>query len=169
MNPSLIDARGYVTDEYLIAIKTPPQQQQPQQQPTMAPAPINSSLESSITNNSEGGVQQAPQQHPHQQQVSHSSTAPELSKNPKKLPPIVKSSTAQNLTLTNVGIHNNHDNEGEEVVKIDLDQTTMIGSALDLDSIESDRENEELNTNSSSIRAPSHAGSQVGLLKLSAV
>lgn len=101
------------------------------------------------------------------QQVSHSSTAPELSNNPKKLPPIVKSSTAQNLTLTNVGIHNNH--EQTEVVKIDLDQTTMIGSALDLDSIESDRENEELNTNSSSIRAPSHAGSQVGLLKLSAV
>ena len=55
--------------------------------------------------------------------------------NKSKLAPIVKSSTAQNLTLTNVGLHNKKDAVHED--KVDLDQTTMIGSALDLDSLES--------------------------------
>ena len=58
--------------------------------------------------------------------------------NKSKLAPIVKSSTAQNLTLTNVGLHNKKDAVHED--KVDLDQTTMIGSALDLDSLESGEE-----------------------------
>ena len=53
---------------------------------------------------------------------------------------------------------------------LDLDQTTMIGSALDLDSLDGDRGSEvgqvSHNTNSHS---QSQSGSQIGLLKLSAV
>ena len=62
--------------------------------------------------------------------------------NKSKLAPIVKSSTAQNLTLTNVGLHNKKDAVHED--KVDLDQTTMIGSALDLDSLESGEDSASL-------------------------
>jgi hypothetical protein len=106
--------------------------------------------------------------------VKNSSTAPELYQGRKVLPPLGKSNTAQNLTLTNVGLHNNDQVEEE---KVDLDQTTMIGSALDLDSIdESGGEEATVNSNHLALSsstgvgaASSHAGSQVGLLKLSAV
>ena len=56
---------------------------------------------------------------------------------------------------------------------LDLDQTTMIGSALDLDSLDGDKQSKvglggqvSHNTNSHS---QSQSGSQIGLLKLSAV
>ena len=108
--------------------------------------------------------------------IPNSSTAPEMQR-VSKLPPIKQSNTAQNLTLTNVGLHN----EGQESEKMDLDQTTMIGSALDLDSLGSeDDETSEENCkvkrkrNGGSKASNGQAtmtttGSQVGLLKLSAV
>ena len=92
--------------------------------------------------------------------------------NKSKLAPIVKSTTAQNLTLTNVGLHNKDQHED----KVDLDQTTMIGSALDLDSLESGEDSASIAApsnanapNAGNHLAASNAGSQVGLLKLSAV
>lgn len=51
----------------------------------------------------------------------------------------------------------------------DLDQTTMIGSALDLDDVDSGEPNDADAVNSQASASASHAGSQVGLLKLSAV
>ena len=73
-----------------------------------------------------------------------------------KLAPIVKSSTAQNLTLTNVGLHNKKDAVHED--KVDLDQTTMIGSALDLDSLESGED-------SASLAAPNNGNLLKGIDK----
>jgi len=51
---------------------------------------------------------------------------------------------------------------------LDLDQTTMIGSALDLDSLEGDRQS-EVGAGQVSHNTNSQSGSQIGLLKLSAV
>ena len=76
--------------------------------------------------------------------------------NKSKLAPIVKSSTAQNLTLTNVGLHNKKDAVHED--KVDLDQTTMIGSALDLDSLESGED-------SASLAAPNNGNLLKGIDK----
>lgn len=158
LNPSLIDARGYVTDDYLISVKENSVQPQANLQ-------NNTVIQPSVA------VLQQPQQEPEQPQESPrkniemripiSQTQPEIAS--KKLPPITKSNTAQNLTVTNVGLHNK---ETEEV-KVDLDQTTMIGSALDLDSLDSADESSQTVHNNGA--PPSHAGSQVGLLKLSAV
>ena len=78
------------------------------------------------------------------------------------------------MTVTNVGLHNKDQIHCDE--KVDLDQTTMIGSALDLDSLESGEDSASLGAPNSGASAPnnsqmvaSNAGSQVGLLKLSAV
>ena len=51
---------------------------------------------------------------------------------------------------------------------LDLDQTTMIGSALDLDSLDGDRQS-EVGAGQVSHNTNSQSGSQIGLLKLSAV
>ena len=52
---------------------------------------------------------------------------------------------------------------------LDLDQTTMIGSALDLDSLDGDRQSEVGLGGHVSHNTNSQSGSQIGLLKLSAV
>ena len=168
INPSLIDARGYVTEDYLISVTSPPTQQQPPNQAVPAQQPqqqvVHQPKQSSELENGVGQVQESSSASA-APRLPNSSTAPDM--RVKRLPPINKSSTAQNLTLTNVGLHN----EGQENEKMDLDQTTMIGSALDLDSlgsnedVESGHEKVQRQQNGSS----SHAGSQVGLLKLSAV
>ena len=51
---------------------------------------------------------------------------------------------------------------------LDLDQTTMIGSALDLDSLDGDKQS-EVGLGQVSHNTNSQSGSQIGLLKLSAV
>ena len=51
---------------------------------------------------------------------------------------------------------------------LDLDQTTMIGSALDLDSLDGDRQS-EVGAGQVSRNTNSQSGSQIGLPKLSAV
>jgi hypothetical protein len=56
--------------------------------------------------------------------------------------------------LTNVGLHNKKDAVHED--KVDLDQTTMIGSALDLDSLESGED-------SASLAAPNHGNLLKGI------
>jgi len=69
---------------------------------------------------------------------------------------IVNTSASNNaLSSQNLSIHDSNDKGTKET--LDLDQTTMIGSALDLDSL--DGENQQQSNN----------GSQIGLLKLSAV
>ena len=52
---------------------------------------------------------------------------------------------------------------------MDLDQTTMIGSALDLDSLDGDGAREEVMGGQVNHNGASQNGSQIGLLKLSAV
>ena len=52
---------------------------------------------------------------------------------------------------------------------LDLDQTTMIGSALDLDSLDGDKQSEVGLGGQVSHNTHSQSGSQIGLLKLSAV
>ena len=176
INPSLIDARGYVTEDYLISVTSPPTQpppSQPQQQmqPVQAP-PSQQQAEPQLVPKVEQ-EQSSVTSSVVEKRLPNSSTAPEMQRVSMKLPPIKQSSTAQNLTLTNVGLHN----EGQENEKMDLDQTTMIGSALDLDSLASDEEaaSEEncgkvrRHHKASNGASSSHAGSQVGLLKLSAV
>lgn len=70
-----------------------------------------------------------------------------------------KSVSNNTLSSRNLSLH---DGAAGDVLDspIDLDQTTMIGSALDLDSLDGDR---------SEPQQTSQNGSQVGLLKLSAV
>lgn len=98
-----------------------------------------------------------------------SATAPEISAaavsktSKKQLPPVVQKSQSMTLTKANIGVHN----RGQSEDKVDLDQTTMIGSALDLDSLSGPEEDEEKEVITAC--SNSHAGSQVGLLKLSAV
>ena len=201
LNPSLIDARGFVTDDYLISVTSPTSgasvvSHQPQGQPSGsgAIAPYEegsnsgavpeasvpeiivdeqgsgaydnpSSTSSPIKRTLKSGSKKDPKV---KKSVPNSSTLPEIASNGKVvgLPPIPKSNTAQNLTLTNVGLHNRGQEQQEQGSKIDLDQTTMIGSALDLDSLES---GEDDVSSSHVTLAANQAGSQVGLLKLSAV
>lgn len=72
---------------------------------------------------------------------------------------VQKSVSNNTLSSRNLSLH---DGAAGEVLDspMDLDQTTMIGSALDLDSLEGDRSEQQ---------QTSQNGSQVGLLKLSAV
>lgn len=201
LNPSLIDARGYVTEDYLISVcsSTPVNQtpavvppggaypvQQQQQAPVLhAPSGGSQSAVAPDVSSSSGqqissGLTSSSSSSPSKRQksaVTNSSTLPDISNgivnNKSKLAPIVKSTTAQNLTVTNVGLHNKDQIHSEE--KVDLDQTTMIGSALDLDSLESGEDSTSLAGPNSGATAPnnnqiaSNSGSQVGLLKLSAV
>lgn len=72
--------------------------------------------------------------------------------------PVRVSESNNTLSSVNLSIHDSSVKEIKET--LDLDQTTMIGSALDLDSLDGDRNSSE---------QPSHNGSQIGLLRLSAV
>ena len=110
------------------------QQQQPQVIDHEAANPTTNSSSPSTTSASA-----APSLDPQPRKMVSSATIPEISSktstssSSKKLPAIKSSSTSQNLSLTtkNVGLHN----KGHVDEKMDLDQTTMIGSALDLDSL----------------------------------
>merc|ERR1711892_395845 len=77
----------------------------------------------------------------------------------------VKKSVSNNtLSSRNLSLHDGA--VGLSTEGLDLDQTTMIGSALDLDSLEADR---GLGTERERGGSASNNGSQVGLLKLSTV
>jgi len=77
----------------------------------------------------------------------------------------VKKSVSNNtLSSRNLELHDSEVTP-EPGAGLDLDQTTMIGSALDLDSLEGDRHSEQGHSQNSN----SQNGSQIGLLKLSAV
>ena len=109
------------------------QQQQPQVIDHEAANPTTNSSSPSTS------ASAAPSLDPQPRKMVSSATIPEISSktstssSSKKLPAIKSSSTSQNLSLTtkNVGLHN----KGHVDEKMDLDQTTMIGSALDLDSL----------------------------------
>ena len=115
------------------------QQQQPQVIDHEAANPTTNSSSPSTS------ASAAPSLDPQPRKMVKSATIPEYIPGPeissktssshsKKLPTIKSSSTSQqnlSLTTTNVGIHN----KGHVDEKMDLDQTTMIGSALDLDSL----------------------------------
>ena len=175
INPSLIDARGYVTEDYLVSMSsslTSPQQ--PQQQPPVLPQVVQQpQVVQEAPNPSSTVINMAPALDPQPRKMVNSATAPEIASsataksNKHKLPAIKSSSTAQNLSLTTTNIKAH--NRGHVDEKLDLDQTTMIGSALDLDSLESAGEDEDVAKEQTTATGSSHAGSQVGLLKLSAV
>ena len=113
------------------------QQQQPQVIDHEAANPTTNSSSPSTS------ASAAPSLDPQPRKMVKSATIPEYQPGPeissksshsKKLPTIKSSSTSQqnlSLTTTNVGLHN----KGHVDEKMDLDQTTMIGSALDLDSL----------------------------------
>ena len=113
------------------------QQQQPQVIDHEAANPTTNSSSPSTTSASA-----APSLDPQPRKMVNSATIPEISSkhnssshtSKNKLPAVKSSSTSQqnlSLTTTNVGLHN----KGHVDEKMDLDQTTMIGSALDLDSL----------------------------------
>ena len=112
-----------------------------------------------------------------QQQQKPMSSSPEK-RHKKKLPPVSSIPTSQSehaLSVRNIGLHNEHlaaqDTRQKRNPKldqpVDLDQTTMIGSALDLDSL-SDVEHEAHvhDVDDDESRVSAGAGSQVGLLKM---
>ena len=167
INPSLIDARGYVTEEYLVSMaNSVTSATSPQSTPAL-PTVQQPQVVQEVPNPSTSNTSVAPSLEPQPRKIMTSSaTAPEISKKKEKLTPIKTSNTTQNLTLTTTNIKAH--NKGQVEEKLDLDQTTMIGSALDLDSLES-AEDEEDAKNHTPATGSSHAGSQVGLLKLSAV
>ena len=127
------------------SIQTQQQQQQLQQQ--QQPQVIDHDLEAAnpTTNSSSPSTTSAsaaPSLDPQPRKMVNSATIPEISSkhnssshtSKNKLPAVKSSSTSQqnlSLTTTNVGLHN----KGHVDEKMDLDQTTMIGSALDLDSL----------------------------------
>lgn len=205
MNPSLIDASGIVTEEYLIAHNLidqndVPYQQQPhhhhQQQPPHLQQQQRRS--SSIANN---GYQPQPhvaspsqlgRQSDLQQQQSPPTEGPVAHRGYGSVhePPQVNGGHRQQqeqqlLSSRNVSIHNHRTSLPNAEAAVDedsplsepfplpptaqeLDQTTMIGSALDLDSLGGDGEGVEemaLEDNGSSTVASSQGGSsQVGLI-----
>lgn len=75
---------------------------------------------------------------------------------------IKKSVSNNTLSSRNLSLHDGV--AGDPAPDLDLDQTTMIGSALDLDSLDGEGREDAGGANSNS-----NNGSQVGLLKLSAV
>ena len=175
MNPSLIDARGYVTEDYLVSMSSSLTSPQQPQQPPVLPQVVQQPqvVQEAPNGSSTTVINMAPALEPQPRKMVNSATAPEISSsaaaksNKHKLPAIKTSSTAQNLSLTTTNIKAH--NRGHVDEKLDLDQTTMIGSALDLDSLESANEDEDVVKDQTTATGSSHAGSQVGLLKLSAV
>jgi len=96
-----------------------------------------------------------PEVHNNDQQHHHRSSQDRL--NSTKVQKSVSNNT---LSSRNLSLHDGVVPGESPESPLDLDQTTMIGSALDLDSLEGDR---------SEPQQTSQNGSQVGLLKLSAV
>jgi len=81
-----------------------------------------------------------------------------------------KSDSNNTLSSRNLELHDSEvtpDPNG--AAQVDLDQTTMIGSALDLDSLDGDHSEGHAARDLVSQHSTSHSGSQIGLLKLSAV
>jgi len=83
-------------------------------------------------------------------------TTPPTSLPPTSLPPLKGTVSNNTLNSQNLSIHDSEVKDVKET--LDLDQTTMIGSALDLDSLDGEAQQQQSNN-----------GSQIGLLKLSAV
>ena len=81
-----------------------------------------------------------------------------------------KSDSNNTLSSRNLELHDSEVTTDPGAPPMDLDQTTMIGSALDLDSLDGDGQS-ELGQGGGNNHHPnnSHSGSQIGLLKLSAV
>ena len=78
-----------------------------------------------------------------------------------------KSESNNTLSSRNLELHDNEVTP-DTSPGLDLDQTTMIGSALDLDSLDGDKQS-EVGLGQVSHNTNSQSGSQIGLLKLSAV
>jgi len=83
-------------------------------------------------------------------------TTPPTSLPPTSHPPMKGTVSNNTLNSQNLSIHDSEVKDVKET--LDLDQTTMIGSALDLDSLDGEAQQQQSNN-----------GSQIGLLKLSAV
>ena len=78
-----------------------------------------------------------------------------------------KSESNNTLSSRNLELHDSEVTPDTSPA-LDLDQTTMIGSALDLDSLDGDKRS-EVGLGPVSHNTNSQSGSQIGLLKLSAV
>ena len=83
-----------------------------------------------------------------------------------------KSDSNNTLSSRNLELHDSEVTTDPGAPPMDLDQTTMIGSALDLDSLDGDGQSElgqGGGVGNNHHPNNSHSGSQIGLLKLSAV
>lgn len=159
--PSLIDARGGVTPQFISAYADPPPRASygstaPQNgYPTQSGAPPSlAQLQRHMMGPVDREIQIGD---PESETVS-----PE--KEGGSVPSVKKSVSNNTLSSRNLELHDSEVTP-EPGGGLDLDQTTMIGSALDLDSLEGDRHSEQGHSQNSN----SQNGSQIGLLKLSAV
>jgi len=159
--PSLIDARGKVTPQFISAYADPPPRASygstaPQNgYPTQTGAPPSlAQLQRHMMGPVDREIQIGD---PESETVSPDKEAGSVNS--------VKKSVSNNtLSSRNLELHDSEVTP-EPGGGLDLDQTTMIGSALDLDSLEGDRHSEQGHSQTSN----SQNGSQIGLLKLSAV
>jgi len=159
--PSLIDARGKVTPQFISAYADPPPRASygstaPQNgYPTQTGAPPSlAQLQRHMMGPVDREIQIGD---PESETVSPDKEASSVNS--------VKKSVSNNtLSSRNLELHDSEVTP-EPGGGLDLDQTTMIGSALDLDSLEGDRHSEQGHSQTSN----SQNGSQIGLLKLSAV
>lgn len=114
-----------------------------------------------------------------QQQQKPMSSSPEK-RLKKKTSSIPSSQSEHALSLRNIGLHNEHQaaQDGRHSKRnnkildrpMDLDQTTMIGSALDLDSLSDAEQDAPVHdVDDEESRVSAGAGSQVGLLKMSSM
>eukprot|EP00092_Neocalanus_flemingeri_P003844 GFUD01004140.1.p1 GENE.GFUD01004140.1~~GFUD01004140.1.p1 ORF type:complete len:495 (-),score=109.41 GFUD01004140.1:1751-3235(-) len=157
--PSLIDARGKVTQQFISAYADPP---------------VRASYGSTAPQNGYPTQSGAPpslaqlQRHmmgPADREIQIGDPESEVSPEKEGSMNSVKKSVSNNtLSSRNLELHDSEVTP-EPGAGLDLDQTTMIGSALDLDSLEGDRHSEQGHSQNSN----SQNGSQIGLLKLSAV
>merc|ERR1719430_105152 len=159
--PSLIDARGKVTPQFISAYADPPPRASygstaPQNgYPTQTGAPPSlAQLQRHMMGPVDREIQIGD---PESETVSPDKEVGSVNS--------VKKSVSNNtLSSRNLELHDSEVTP-EPGGGLDLDQTTMIGSALDLDSLEGDRHSEQGHSQTSN----SQNGSQIGLLKLSAV
>ena len=159
--PSLIDARGKVTPQFISAYADPPPRASygstaPQNgYPTQTGAPPSlAQLQRHMMGPVDREIQIGD---PESETVSPDKEVGSVNS--------VKKSVSNNtLSSRNLELHDSEVTP-EPGGGLDLDQTTMIGSALDLDSLEGDRHSEQGQSQTSN----SQNGSQIGLLKLSAV
>ncbi len=163
LNPSLIDARGIVTEQYLIANNHQQQQQQQQGGTT------TSSLYSPQPSVSSYPQQQQPQQQ--QQHVQQSTQATQYGS-------VVnggQSDAASNgLTARNVLNHNGRSQQTRAAgpqqpqTAIELDETTMIGSALDLDSLDEEDEIRPHGSNNAAVASKYRVAGNAGAVVVGA-